>query len=68
MKYRPRKSNTAADALSRQEFAGEPGSDPDSDWDGCVAICSVINRGTALEPTIAFKGIECARLRQIHAL
>lgn len=65
---RPGKSNMAADALSRQEFSGEPGSDPDGDWDGCVAICSVINWGTALEPATALKGIECARLRQMRAL
>ncbi|KAL0151937.1 hypothetical protein M9458_052744 [Cirrhinus mrigala] len=68
VKYRPGKSNAAADALSRQEFAGEPETDPDADWDECVAICSVISRGTALGPALALKGVECTRLRQIRAL
>lgn len=68
VKYRPGKSNAAADALSRQEFAGEPESDPDVDWDECVAICSVFSRGTALEPELALKGLECCRLRQIRVL
>ncbi|GAA6088000.1 zinc finger CCHC domain-containing protein 18-like [Tachysurus ichikawai] len=52
----------------RQEFAGEPGPDPDADWDDCVAICGVIRRGTTLEPELALKGVECSRLRQIRAL
>ncbi len=65
VKYRPGKSNAAADALSRQEFAGEPESDPDADWNVCVAICSVISRGTALGPALALKGVECTRLRRL---
>ncbi|KAL1249465.1 hypothetical protein QQF64_020470 [Cirrhinus molitorella] len=68
VKYRPGKSNAAADALSRQEFAGEPETDPDPDWDECVAICSVVSRGTALGPALALKGVECTRLRQIRVL
>ncbi|KAI5626698.1 hypothetical protein C0J50_13742 [Silurus asotus] len=68
VKYRPGRNNAAADALSRQEFAGEPGPDPDADWDQGVAICSVISRGTALDTELALKGLECGRLRQIRAL
>ncbi len=67
VKYRLGKSNAAANALSRQEFAGEPESDPDADWNECVEICSVISWGTVLEPGLALKGVECTRLRQIRA-
>ncbi|KAL1278989.1 hypothetical protein QQF64_025662 [Cirrhinus molitorella] len=68
VKYRPGKSNAKADALSREEFAGELESDPEADWDECVTICSVVSRGTALGPALALKGVECTRLRQIRVL
>ncbi len=56
VKYRPGKSNAAADALSRQEFAGEPESDPDADWNECVAICSVISQGNSLGTCTRIEG------------
>ncbi|XP_056609057.1 uncharacterized protein LOC130426352 [Triplophysa dalaica] len=67
VKYRPGKSNVAADALSRQEFAGEHESDPDADWDECVAICSMMRDSTALDQNLVSKGLDCCRLRQIRA-
>uniref|UniRef100_A0A3B1JKH5 Gypsy retrotransposon integrase-like protein 1 n=1 Tax=Astyanax mexicanus TaxID=7994 RepID=A0A3B1JKH5_ASTMX len=67
VKYKPGSSNAAADALSRQEFAGEPEMDPDEDLDDCVAICNVVSWGTALGPELGCAGIECCRIRQIRA-
>lgn len=68
VKYRPGCSNAAADALSRQEFAGELDTDPDSDFDDCIAVCNLIGRGTVLDTDLATKGLECYRVRQIRAL
>lgn len=42
VKYCPGRSDAAADALSRQEFAGEPETDPDSDLDSCISVCNLI--------------------------
>lgn len=67
VKYRPGSSNAAADALSRQKFAGEPEVDPDSEFDDCVPVCSLVRRGTALEPDLVAKGLECYEVRQIRA-
>lgn len=68
VKYRPGRSNVAADALSRQEFAGEPETDPDSDLDNCIAVCNVIERGTVLDTHLVTKGLECCKVRQIRAV
>lgn len=63
VKYRPGSSNAAADALSRQMFAGEPEVDPDSEFDDSVPVCSLVRRGTALEPDLVAKGLECYEVR-----
>lgn len=68
VKYRPGSSNAAADALSRQVFAGEPETDPDSDFDNCIAVCNLIERGTVLDPGLVSKGFECHKERQIRAV
>lgn len=68
VKYRPGSSNAAADALSRQEFAGEPEPDGDTEFDDCVAVCNMVNRGTVLNPDLVVAGIHCCRVRQIRAL
>lgn len=57
----------AADALSRQEFAGEPESKMDTDFDDCIAICNLVNRGTALDPELVTLGFHCCNVRQIQA-
>lgn len=68
VKYCPGCSNAAADALSRQEFAGEPETDPDSEFDNCAAVCNLMRRGTALDPVLVTKGLECHKVRQIRAV
>lgn len=52
VKYRPGCNHAAADALSRQEFAGESESKMDADFDGYMAICNLVSRGTALDPEL----------------
>ncbi len=55
--YRPGRCNTAADALSRR-----PGLDEvevvseDIEYDGCVAICSELHGGTAIDPDLTVLG------------
>lgn len=66
VRYRPGRCNTAADALSRQPSAGEP-SNEDAEYDGCVAICNMVNKGTALESELVTAGINCCRIRRIRA-
>lgn len=69
VQYRPGCRNVVADALSRQPSAGEP--EPvsgDAEYDGCVAICSLINRGTALNPALVAAGLHSCRLRHIRAV
>lgn len=68
VKYRPGSSNAAAAALSRQQFAGEPETDPDSDFDDCISVCSLIGRGTILDPSLVSKGLECYKVREIRAV
>ncbi|KAL6485918.1 hypothetical protein MHYP_G00053100 [Metynnis hypsauchen] len=68
-RYRPGRSNTAADALSRQSFAGEPETiAEDAEFEGCVAICSLIYQGTALDPALVTAGLQSCKVRQIRAL
>lgn len=68
VKYRPGSSNAAADALSRQEFAGEPEPGGDTEFDDCVAVCNMVDRGTPLNPDLVVAGIHCCKVRQIRAL
>lgn len=59
VQYRPGRSNTAANALSRQSSAGEPEADgEDAEFDDCVTICNVTCKGTALEPELVTAGLE----------
>ncbi|KAL6467298.1 hypothetical protein MHYP_G00251020 [Metynnis hypsauchen] len=67
VKYRPGRQNAAADALSRQPLAGEPASEG-AEYDGCVAICNVVNKGTPLDPEMVAAGLNCCKVRQIRAL
>ena len=57
----PGSSNAAADA----GVAGEPETDHDAEFDNCFAVCNPIWRGTALDPGLATKGLECFKVRQI---
>lgn len=68
VKYRPGSSNAAADALSRQEFAGEPEAAHDSEFDHCILLCNFIGRGTPLDTDLVTEGLKCYRVRQIRAL
>lgn len=68
VKYRPGSSNAAADALSRQEFAGEPDAAHDSEFDHCISLCNFIGRGTPLDTDLVTEGLKCYRVRQIRAL
>lgn len=68
VQYRPGRSNRAADALSRHPFAGEHEPMPaDMEYDGCVAICNVIQKGTALGAELTTAGIESYKIRQMRA-
>lgn len=69
VKYRHGQLNKAADALSRHPLAGEP--EPvtdDVEFDGCVVICNVIEKGTHVDTELAAAGIASCKVRQIRAL
>ncbi|KAJ7987239.1 hypothetical protein DPEC_G00336680 [Dallia pectoralis] len=68
VKYRPGRHNAAADALSRQPLAGEPTSSEDAEFDDCVAICNVVNKGTPLDVEVLTAGDQCCKVSQIRAL
>lgn len=54
VQYRPGRSNTAADALSRRPgMEGMEVVTEDSEYDGCVAVCSELRVGTLVEASIA---------------
>lgn len=63
--YRPGRCNTAADALSRR-----PGLDEvdvvaeDTEYDECMAICSELHRGTAIDPDLTVFGPALGELTQ----
>ena len=59
VQYRPGRCNAAADALSRQSFAGEPHLNEDEEFDGCISICNVVRKGTALDPDLVCAGVKC---------
>ncbi|XP_049332151.1 uncharacterized protein LOC125799454 [Astyanax mexicanus] len=62
------RSNKAADALSRHPLAGEPNvASEDLEYDGCVAICNLINKGTTLGQELVDVGLERCDVRQIRA-
>ncbi len=65
VKYRPGRHNAAADALSRQPLAGEPANPEDVEYDDCVTICNVVNKGTPLDPELLTAGDQCCKVRQI---
>uniref|UniRef100_A0A3B1KA92 Gypsy retrotransposon integrase-like protein 1 n=1 Tax=Astyanax mexicanus TaxID=7994 RepID=A0A3B1KA92_ASTMX len=68
VQYRPGRSNKAADALSRHPLAGEPNvASEDLEYDGCVAICNLINKGTTLGQELVDVGLERCEVRQIRA-
>lgn len=68
VQYRPGRCNTAADTLSRQPFAGEPQPDGDEDFDGCISICNVVRKGTALQPDLVSAGVKCCQVRQVRSI
>ncbi len=68
VKYRPGRHNAAADALSRQPLAGEPANPEDVEYDDCVTICNVVNKGTPLYPELLTAGDQCCKVRQIRAV
>lgn len=54
VQYRPGRCNTAADALSRRPgLEGTEVVTEDSEFDGCVAICSGLHTGTAVEADLS---------------
>lgn len=58
VQYRPGHRNTVADTLSRQPFTGEPEpASEDAEYDGYVAVCGWIHRGTELDPALVAAGI-----------
>lgn len=63
--YRPGRCNTAADALSRR-----PGLDEvdvvaeDTEYDGCVAICSELHGGTTIDPDLTVLGSALGELAE----
>ncbi len=67
-KYRLGWHNAAADALSRQPLAGEPANPEDVEYDDCVTICNVVNKGTPLDPELLTAGDQCCKIRQIRAV
>lgn len=69
VQYRPGRSNKAADALSRHPLAGEhvPVTD-DVEYDGCIAICNVIGKGTTLGTELTTAGLDSYKIRQVRAL
>ncbi len=62
VKYRPGRHN---DFLSRQPLAGEPANPEDVEYDDCVTICIVVNKGTPLDPELLTAGYQCCKVRQI---
>ncbi|KAG1936344.1 interleukin-1 receptor accessory protein-like 1-A [Pimephales promelas] len=69
VQYRPGRCNQAADALSRQPLAGEPVVDmEDAEYDDCVTICSLTQRGTPLDAELIQAGMERCEVRQMRAV
>lgn len=69
VQYRPGRCNTAADALSRRPgLDGEVETD-DSEYDGCVALCSGLRTGAVVGPDLAelVVGPSQERTGQLHA-
>lgn len=68
VQYRPGRSNRAADALSRHPFAGEHElMSDDMEYDGCVAICNLIRKGTSLGTELTTACLESCKIRQMRA-
>lgn len=68
VKDRPGFSSSTVDDLSRQEFAGEPDTDPDPDFDNCIAVCNLIGRGVVLDPGLVLKHLEYYKVGQFRAV
>ncbi|XP_051980034.1 uncharacterized protein LOC127641237 [Xyrauchen texanus] len=61
--------NTVADTLSRQPFAGEPEpASEDAEYDGCVAVCGWIHRGSDLDSALVAAGMHSCQVRQMRAV
>lgn len=64
VQYRPGQNNIVVDTLSRQLFAGEL--ELASEFKGCVAICNLMNRGTALDSELVTAALKSGKVRQIR--
>ncbi len=51
------------------QFLPEPRFEPTTvEYDDCVTICNVVNKGTPLDPELLTAGDQCCKVRQIRAV
>ncbi|KAL1007184.1 hypothetical protein UPYG_G00083180 [Umbra pygmaea] len=55
-------------AQYKEPLAGEPANPDDVEFDDCVAICNLVNKGVSLPPELVEVGVQRCRVRQIRAL